>query len=96
MSQLPSLSYVKVIRSLQRHGYVVVRQRGSHVRIQKRFPDGTIKKTTVPVHNPIKKNTLRKILKDANISIEEFISKAPVSSDRAPVRVPNWPVLGAL
>ena len=66
MIQLPSLSYIKVIKSLQRHGYVVVRQKGSHVRIQKRFSDGTIRKTTVPVHNPIKKNTLRKILKDAD------------------------------
>jgi len=36
MSKLPSLSYIRIINALQRAGFVVVRQRGSHIRLQKR------------------------------------------------------------
>jgi len=35
MSKVPSLNYKKVIKALQRDGWVVVRQRGSHIRLQK-------------------------------------------------------------
>ncbi len=35
MSKIPSLNYDKVIKALQRDGWVIVRQRGSHIRLQK-------------------------------------------------------------
>jgi predicted RNA binding protein YcfA (HicA-like mRNA interferase family) len=35
MTKVPSLGYEKVIASLQRDGWVVVRQKGSHIRLQK-------------------------------------------------------------
>ena len=34
--RLPSLPYQEIIRALQRDGWTVVRQRGSHIRLQKR------------------------------------------------------------
>jgi predicted RNA binding protein YcfA (HicA-like mRNA interferase family) len=71
VTQIPSLSYRRVINALQRAGFVVVRQRGSHIRLQKRTKE-RILKLTVPAHIPIKKTTLAKIIKDANLSIEEF------------------------
>lgn len=71
MSDIPSLSYVQIIRALQKLGFVVVRQKGSHIRLQKRTSDAIIK-ITVPAHKPVKVNTLRQILKQAKISIEEF------------------------
>jgi len=71
MSDIPSLSYVQIIRALQKLGFVVVRQKGSHIRLQKRAGDAIIK-ITVPAHKPVKVNTLRQILKQAKISIEEF------------------------
>lgn len=71
MSDIPSLSYVQIIRALQKLGFVVVRQKGSHIRLQKRTGDALIK-ITVPAHKPVKVNTLRQILKQAKISIEEF------------------------
>lgn len=71
MTDIPSLSYRKVINALQRIGFIVVRQRGSHIRLQKRMKEKVIK-LTVPAHTPIKKTTLSTILKDANLSIEEF------------------------
>lgn len=71
MSDIPSLSYVKIIRALQKLGFVVVRQKGSHIRLQKRV-GGSIIKITVPAHKPVKVNTLRQILKQAKITLEEF------------------------
>ncbi len=71
MTEIPSLSYRKVVNALQRAGFVVVRQRGSHIRLQKRTKEKVIK-LTVPAHAPIKKTTLARIIKDANLSLEEF------------------------
>lgn len=71
MTEIPSLSYVKIVNALQRAGFVVVRQRGSHIRLQKRIFEGVIK-LTVPAHKPIKKTTLAKIIKEAKLTVEEF------------------------
>ncbi|WP_203415461.1 type II toxin-antitoxin system HicA family toxin [Candidatus Scalindua japonica] len=37
MSKVPILNYNKVIKALQRDGWVIVRQRGSHIRLKKAF-----------------------------------------------------------
>lgn len=37
MTKVPSLSYHQIVRALQRDGWTVVRQRGSHIRLQKRL-----------------------------------------------------------
>ena len=71
MSDIPSLSYTKIINAMQLLGFVVLRQKGSHIRIQKRTEDRVIK-TIVPAHKPVKRNTLRQILKQCDIDIEEF------------------------
>ncbi len=71
MTEIPRLSYRRVINALQRAGFIVVRQRGSHIRLQKRTKE-KILKLTVPAHTPIRKTTLAKIIKDANLSVEEF------------------------
>ena len=71
MTEIPSLSYRKVVNALQRSGFVVVRQRGSHIRLQKRARERVLK-LTVPAHTPIKKSTLAKIIKDANLTLDEF------------------------
>jgi len=71
MISLPSLSYIQVIRALKRAGFIVVRQRGSHIRLQKRAGDKVIK-LTIPAHKAIKKGTLNRIIKDAKLTIEEF------------------------
>ena len=71
MTKVPSLNYDQVIRALRRAGWVVVRQRGSHIRLQKHSPDETLK-IIVPAHRPIKRSTLSHILKQARLSVEEF------------------------
>jgi predicted RNA binding protein YcfA (HicA-like mRNA interferase family) len=71
MTKVPSLPFEKVIKALQRTGWVVVRQRGSHIRLQKHTTEETLK-IIVPAHRPIKRSTLSHILKQAKISVEEF------------------------
>jgi predicted RNA binding protein YcfA (HicA-like mRNA interferase family) len=73
VSELPSLSYDRIVKALQRGGFVVVRQRGSHIRLQKRTADKVLK-ITVPAHRPVKKSTLSHILKAAGFSVDEFNS----------------------
>lgn len=66
---LPSLPYCKVINVLQKCGYKAVRQKGSHIRMA-----GAMKTpVTVPVHNPVAKGTLRKILRDADLTVKDFL-----------------------
>ncbi|MCG5536562.1 type II toxin-antitoxin system HicA family toxin [Ectothiorhodospira mobilis] len=72
MSKVPILPYEKVIAALKRDGWVVVRQRGSHIRLQKHSRNEVLK-LTVPAHRPIKRSTLSHILKQAHIPIEGFM-----------------------
>ena len=72
MSKVPRLSYIEIIRALQRNGWTVVRQRGSHIRLQKRVGDELLK-LTVPAHRPVKRSTLAHILKQARIDVDEFL-----------------------
>lgn len=73
MSKVPSLNYPEVISAFQRAGWNVVRQRGSHIRMQRGSAEG-IQKITVPAHKPIKRSTLAKLLKDAGMPLDDFIT----------------------
>ena len=68
MHKLPSASGQKIIKSLNKMGFIVVRQKGSHVFMQR--GEATV---TVPLNNPVKKSTLKSILNQAGISAEELI-----------------------
>lgn len=72
MSKVPSLSYQKIIRALERDNWIVVRQKGSHIRLEKKLTDETLK-ITVPAHKPVKRTTLAKILKQAKIDLDDFL-----------------------
>ena len=71
MTNAPSLNYQKVINALQRDGWVVVRQKGSHIRLQKHTVSETLK-LTIPAHTPIKRSTLSHILKQARLTVNGF------------------------
>jgi predicted RNA binding protein YcfA (HicA-like mRNA interferase family) len=68
LAKLPSTSGKKVIKALGKLGFVVVRQKGSHVILQRES-----NLVTVPLHDPIKKSTLNTILKQADVSLEELL-----------------------
>lgn len=70
--KVPSLSYKRVVRALERAGFQVVRQRGSHIRMEKRLGEKRII-VIVPAHTPIKRSTLAHILKEAQLSLEHFL-----------------------
>ena len=72
MSKVPSLSYVQIVKALQRNGWTIVRQRGSHIRLQKHIGDEVLK-ITVPAHRPVKPSTLSHIIKQARISLDLFL-----------------------
>jgi predicted RNA binding protein YcfA (HicA-like mRNA interferase family) len=71
MSKLPSISARECIRALQRGGFEVKRQTGSHIIVAHK--DDPERSTVVPNHNPIKKGTLRGIMRDLQLSVEEFL-----------------------
>ncbi len=73
MSKVPSLSYTKIIAALQRDGWVKVRQKGSHIRLEKKVSRDETLKITVPAHRPVKRSTLSRILKQAQIKLEYFL-----------------------
>ena len=64
--RLPTVSGQALISFLKSLGYEVVRQRGSHVRLQKLTPAGR-HKLTIPDHNPVAKGTLADILGKVSI-----------------------------
>ncbi len=72
MSKVPSLPYTAIVKALERAGWQVVRQRGSHIRLEKRVGE-EIARLTVPAHRPVKRSTLSHILKQAGLSVEEFL-----------------------
>jgi predicted RNA binding protein YcfA (HicA-like mRNA interferase family) len=71
VSKVPSLPYTKIIRALQRNGWTVVRQRGSHIQLQKRVGDEM--KLTVPAHPLHALSKLSRILKQARLDVEDFL-----------------------
>ena len=70
--KLPVISGRELVRKLQKHGFVVVRQRGSHIRVEKNDERGIPIKITVPDHREIKKGTLHRILKEAHLRPEDL------------------------
>ena len=72
MPKLPSVSGDRVVRALKRAGFVALRQKGSHVSLERRASD-RIFKTVVPMHTQLAKGTLSDILKQSGLSVEEFL-----------------------
>jgi predicted RNA binding protein YcfA (HicA-like mRNA interferase family) len=68
---LPAISGRQLVRALQRCGFVIMRQKGSHVSIEKRTNDGYWR-TVVPLHREIRPGTLSDILKQCGLSKEEL------------------------
>ncbi|MGH8313504.1 MAG: type II toxin-antitoxin system HicA family toxin [Gammaproteobacteria bacterium] len=68
MPSLPHVSGAEVVRVLEQLGFVVARQRGSHI-VLRRGTRGCV----VPNHREIKIGTLSGILKQAGLTADEFI-----------------------
>jgi predicted RNA binding protein YcfA (HicA-like mRNA interferase family) len=67
---IPPLSGQEVIRLFELLGWIVVRQRGSHIVMVK---DGSIATLSVPNHKVVAKGTLRSLIRSAGLTVEEFL-----------------------
>jgi len=68
MVKLPVLSGSELIRILAKNGFLIVGQKGSHVRLRK-----GINRTVVPLHDELSKGTLLGILKQCGLSKDDFV-----------------------
>ena len=69
--KLPVVSGRQAIRALEQVGYHVVRQRGSHIRLRDES-DPEHLPVIVPDHKTLKPGLLRQILRDANLTVDQF------------------------
>lgn len=72
MPRLPVVSADEAIRVFEKIGYRVVRQRGSHVRLRDER-DEKHQPLTIPDHKILKPGLLRRLIRDANLTVDEFI-----------------------
>jgi len=70
VSALPVISGREVMAALSKIGYVMDRQRGSHMILRQQT--SPYRRLTVPDHKEVAKGTLRAIIRQAGLTIEEF------------------------
>lgn len=70
MSKLPSVSGKNCVKTLQKVGFYLKRRESSHVILRR---DNPFAQVVVPDHQELAKGTLRAILRDVDLSVEEFI-----------------------
>jgi predicted RNA binding protein YcfA (HicA-like mRNA interferase family) len=67
VGKLPVLSGAELVSLLEKNGFLVVRQKGSHTSLRK-----DLYRTVVPLHDELAKGTLHAILKQCGLSREEL------------------------
>ncbi|MGA3065245.1 MAG: type II toxin-antitoxin system HicA family toxin [Tepidisphaeraceae bacterium] len=72
-SVLPVLSGKEVVRIFGRLGWQVARQKASHIILVK---SGEIATLSVPDHKEVARGTLRSLIRDANLSVHDFLKAA--------------------
>jgi predicted RNA binding protein YcfA (HicA-like mRNA interferase family) len=70
LSELPLISGREVVKALKKIGYEEDRQRGSHIVL--RQTDYPHRRVTVPDHKEVAKGTLRAVIREAGLTVEEF------------------------
>ncbi|MBV9007691.1 MAG: type II toxin-antitoxin system HicA family toxin [Verrucomicrobia bacterium] len=68
MPKLPCVSSAEAVRRLERLGFRVVRQRGSHI-VLRRGAAGCV----IPAHRELKVGTLAGALRQAGVSVQDFV-----------------------
>jgi len=70
MSKLPIISGKDCIKALEKAGFLVIRQKGSHISLIRRNPFAQV---VVPNHHELDRGTLRSIIRQSGLSIDEFV-----------------------
>jgi len=71
MSRLPVISGRECVRALERAGFHLKRQTGSHLILRR---DAPFAQVVVPDHRALDRGTLRAIIRHANLSVDESVS----------------------
>jgi predicted RNA binding protein YcfA (HicA-like mRNA interferase family) len=70
MSKLPRISGRECIKALEKIGFQFKRQEGSHIVLRRNDPFAQL---VVPDHKELDRGTLRAIIRQASMSVEEFV-----------------------
>ncbi|MFE1748271.1 type II toxin-antitoxin system HicA family toxin [Coleofasciculus sp. H7-2] len=70
MSKLPVISGAKCVKALEQIGLVVAWQRGSYIILIREEPKTTV---SIPNHDELDRGTLRAIIRQVDLSVDEFI-----------------------
>ena len=70
MSKLPVITARECIRALEKIGFYITRQKGSHIMMRRDVPPA---RTIIPNHKTLKKGTLKQIIDDAGLTVDEFL-----------------------
>ncbi len=71
MPKLPVVSGIETVKAFSKIGYEIDHQTGSHIIIrQRKYPH---RRLTIPNHQEVAKGTLRGLIKQAGLTVEEFI-----------------------
>ena len=73
MPTLPLLRPREVVRTLERLGWQVARQRGSHIILTR---PGVFATLSVPDHPQVARGTLRALIAKAGLTVAEFLAAA--------------------
>jgi predicted RNA binding protein YcfA (HicA-like mRNA interferase family) len=71
MSKLPQISGRECVKALTKAGFYFVRQKGSHMYIRRDEPFAQV---SIPDHKELDKGTLKGILRQAGVTVDEFIA----------------------
>jgi predicted RNA binding protein YcfA (HicA-like mRNA interferase family) len=72
VSELPVVSGREAVTAFGKVGYAVDRQRGSHIIVRQTDPPH--RRLTIPDHRELRKGTLRALIRQAGLSVEEFVA----------------------
>ena len=71
MTKLPIISARDCIIALEKVGFYIARQKGSHITMRR---DDPFARVTVPNHKELKKGMLRSIISQAGLTVDEFVA----------------------
>lgn len=73
MASLPVLSGSDAVKVFQRFGWSIARQSSSHIVMTR---EGEIASLSIPDHKEVAKGTLRSLIRSANLTVDQFVSRA--------------------
>ena len=71
MPKLPIISGIEAIKAFAKIGYQIDHQTGSHIILRHKDPPN--RRLTVPNHSELAKGTLRAIIRESGLTVEEFV-----------------------